>query len=137
MRPHAWWLYDAIELRRAIGRDQDQEDGHDDGRLPAFEDPELPEECKKNYYGRPNIADGFIYEGEREYLHRLNLLKPIENRFSRNFDEIVFVRMSPGTFGECNACWTEARETAKEIGFDLDGAALPHNTFWIPDKFVF
>ena len=54
--------------------------GEDDGRLPAFEDPNLPDRFKENYFGTPNVYDGYVYESESEYLNRLKLLKRAERR---------------------------------------------------------
>jgi hypothetical protein len=85
-RPWAWWIYNAPETRRPIGRecldpthDDDCDRSHDqDGRLPAFQDPKLPEHFKKNYFGKPNCSDGFRYESERDFLERLGLLTDAE-----------------------------------------------------------
>jgi hypothetical protein len=138
-RPAAWWRYDAPELRRVVGRDidEDEENGHDDGRLPAAEDPNLPDWAKgKTYFGKPTVADGYVYESQREYLERLNLITEGEKELFKHFD-ICFVRVSAGAYGKCEECLTDAREIAKEIGFDLDGAILPDEIFWLPEDLVF
>lgn len=94
-RPWAWWKWEAPEMRRTVGldcADPDHDDdcdgshgcnGEDDGRLPAFEDPDLPAHWKKNYFGTPNAYDGFRYETEADYLDRLGLLTKAERRALR------------------------------------------------------
>jgi hypothetical protein len=72
-RPWAWWKWEATEMRRVMGLDRDIV-GDETDRLPAFEDPNLPAHFKRNYFGKPNIYDGFLYESEEEYLERLGLL---------------------------------------------------------------
>jgi hypothetical protein len=74
-RPWAWWKWEAQEMRRVVGRDKSV----GNGRLPAFEDPHLPEWCKQNYFGTPNVYDGYVYESEETYLRRLRLFMPGEN----------------------------------------------------------
>jgi hypothetical protein len=78
-RPWAWWKWEAPEMRRVVGVDRDPDD--DDGTecpLPAFEDLNLPERFKDNYFGCPNVYDGHIYESELDYLKRHKLLLPEE-----------------------------------------------------------
>jgi hypothetical protein len=141
-RPAGWWRFDAPELRRCLGRDRDDDDddegnGHDDGRLPAAEDPNLPEWAKGTYLGRPRVDDGYAYETQREYLERLGLLSDDEKMLLEKYGDIVFVRISSGDYGECEPCWTKAREVAKKIDFDLDPQVLPYDTFWLPEKLIF
>ena len=77
-RPEAWWRHDAPELRPVVGLER-RILGDETDRLPAGENPNLPEWAKgKTYFGRPSIADGFCYETQDEYLKRLNLLTPFE-----------------------------------------------------------
>jgi hypothetical protein len=82
-RPYGWWIHDAPEMRRPIGREcfrhTDCDGSHiQDGRLPAFADPNCPEHAKKNHFGKPNAYDGYVYESELEYLCRLGLLSKAE-----------------------------------------------------------
>jgi hypothetical protein len=77
-RPWGWWKFDAPQMRRVIGVDKDTV-GEESG-LPAFEDPSLPGHFKENYFGRPNVCDGFVYETEGAYLARLKLLTAEEKR---------------------------------------------------------
>ena len=63
LRPWAWWKWDAPELRRVVGRDLDEDDEPDrfDNRLPAAEDPNLPEWAKgKTYFGKPSVYEGMF-----------------------------------------------------------------------------
>jgi hypothetical protein len=137
-RPWAWWKWDAPELRRVIGRDRDEDEGngHDDGRLPAAEDPNLPECAKGTYFGGPRVYDGYAYETQREYLERLSMLTDDEKALFEKYGDIVFARISSGMFGKCEICWTDAREAAKKIDFDLDAHALPYDTFWLPETLI-
>jgi hypothetical protein len=57
--------------------------GDESDRLPAFEDPNLPERFKRNYFGKPNIYDGFLYEATEDYLARFGLLMPGEKAATR------------------------------------------------------
>ena len=76
-RPWAWWRFDAPETRRVVGIDP-MIMGDETDRLPAFEDPTLPEFFRGSYFGKPSIVDGFLYEDEEDYLRRLDLLLPGE-----------------------------------------------------------
>ena len=78
-RPWGWWKFEARQMRRVIGLDIDTM-GDDADRKPAFEDPNLRDFFKKNYFGRPNVYDGFLYEEESDYLARLKLLTPEEKK---------------------------------------------------------
>jgi hypothetical protein len=141
-RPSAWWRWEALELRRVLRRacinpehDDDCDGGHDnddDGRLPASEDPNLPEWCKETSLGVPHVYDGYVYESQRIYLERLRLLTPIEKSIFEKYGDIVFARISSGECGKCESCWTEARKTATGIDFDLGAAVLQFDTFWLP-----
>ena len=107
-RPSAWWRWEAPEPRRTV---------------------ELIDE-----------DDGEPYEGEESqhaYLTRLNLLTPIEKEIFDKYGDIVLARISSGMFGKCDQCWTEARAAAKKIGFDLDAAVLPCDSFWLPTRLIF
>ena len=118
-RPAAWWKFDASELRRVLGRDVDEDEegnGHDDGRLPAAQDPNLPDWARgKTYFGKPIVYDGFLYETEHEYLKRMDLLSTGEKEIFAKYGDIKFVRISSGIYGKCETCWQEAREIAKDI----------------------
>jgi hypothetical protein len=134
-RPWAWWEFDAPEPRHLIGRDLDEDEanGHDDNfdRLPAAEDPELPEWAKRMYFGAPACYDGHVYEDEYNYLARLDLLYPEEKPIFKKYDAVINVYIQPGTIGKCAPCWERAREIAKKIGFDLE-TAIQRFEFWIP-----
>jgi hypothetical protein len=59
-RPWGWRKWEAPELRRVVGRecinpdhDDDCDGDHDHGRLPADQDPNLPEWAKGKYYFAP------------------------------------------------------------------------------------
>ena len=134
LRPWAWWKWDAPELRRVVGRDLDEDDEADcfDDRLPAAEDPILPEWAKgKTYFGKPSVYDGYVYEDEYSYLLRLDLLFPEEKAIFKKYDSIINVYVQQGERGKCVPCWEQAREIATKIDFDLDGA-LQRYEFWIP-----
>lgn len=140
-RPAAWWKFDALELRRLVGRDVDEDEkgnGHDDGRLPAAQDPNLPDWARgKTYFGKPIVYDGFLYETEHEYLKRMDLLSTGEKEIFAKYGDIKFVRISSGIYAKCETCWQEAREIAKDIRFDLGAVALPYEIFWLPEALVF
>ena len=79
-RPEAWWQHDAPEPRQVVGLDPDIM-GDETDRLPAGENPNLPQWAKgKTYFGAPSICDGFLYEGQAEYLERLGLLTHDERK---------------------------------------------------------
>lgn len=79
-RPAAWWLFDAPELRQVVGLDRAIV-GDETDRLPAGEDPNLPEWARgKTYFGRPSIIDGFEYESQCDFLERLSLLTDHERK---------------------------------------------------------
>jgi hypothetical protein len=72
--------------RNCVNPDHDEDcDGdHDDGRLPADQDPNLPEWAKgKYYFGAPSVYDGFVYESQPAYLARLKLLTRDESAILR------------------------------------------------------
>jgi hypothetical protein len=78
------------------------------------------------------------FETEHAYLTRLGLLTPIEKEIFAKYGDIVFARVSSGIFGQCQGCWTQAREAAKEIDFNLDAAVLPYgDIFWLPSDLIF
>jgi hypothetical protein len=81
-RPWAWWKWEAPEMRHVVGLDCDIV-GDETDRLPAFEDPNLPERFKQNYFGKPNTYDGFLYESEFDFLKRLHSLLPDEKTAKR------------------------------------------------------
>jgi hypothetical protein len=136
----AWWhLEQDREQRRVVGldRDEDEENGHGDERLPAFEDPSLPAWARgKTYFGRPSVYDGHVYETQREYLARLHLLTPAEKKIFRKYGDVVTVRIAPGIWGQCAGCWEKVRKIAGELGFDLD-AVIKFDQFWIPEALFF
>ena len=65
------------------------------------------------------------------YLQRLDLLFPEEKAIFNKYDSIINVHVQQGERGKCVPCWERAREIAKKIDFDLDGA-MQHHEFWIP-----
>jgi hypothetical protein len=76
-RPWGWWKWEAPEMHRVIAREVDPDNKGDclDDRVPAAEDPNLPEWAKgKFYFGKPSVYAGFVYEDERDYLDRQDLL---------------------------------------------------------------
>jgi hypothetical protein len=139
-RPWGWWEFEAPEKRRVVCRDSDEDDqgnGEDDSRLPAFEDPELPEHFKRLSFGLPCVYDGFLYESQYTYLQRLNLLTPAEKEISEKYGNVVMVRRALSSFvRDCAPCWQTARAIAAEIGFDLD-AQIKGDNFWIPAELFF
>jgi hypothetical protein len=107
-RPSAWWRFQATELRRTVELIDDED-------------------------GEPYEAE----ESQREYLTRMDLLTPIEKEIFDKYGDIVLARISSGMFGKCEFCWTAARAAAKKIGFDLDAAVLPCDSFWLPTRLIF
>lgn len=142
-RPSGWWRWERPELRRVVGRDcvnPDHDDDcagdHDDGRLPADQDPNLPGWAKGQYYfGTPSVYDGFRYESQPDYLARLKLLAREEAAILKKYGEIRRVRISSGTIGQCEACWKNAHELARKIDFNL-ADAIKLKQFWIPDDLI-
>lgn len=104
-RPWCWWQFSAPGERRVIEIDQTTL-AYDEGR---------------------------VYETERDYLERLDLLTPAEKEIFEKYGDIVFVRVSSGMYGECKDCWEDARESAKDIDFDLD-VAIRFKRFWLPQS---
>jgi hypothetical protein len=83
------------------------------------------------------VVDGEeIDEDDPQYLTRLNLLTDEEKTLFKKYGDIAFVHITQGEAGKCEACWQDAREAAKGIGFDLDAQVLPRDTFWIPQRLV-
>jgi hypothetical protein len=56
-----------------VGLDRDIV-GDETDRLLAFEDPQPTGTLQADYFGKPNIYDGFLYEDEFDFLKRLGLL---------------------------------------------------------------
>ena len=84
-RPAAWWLFDAPELRQVVGLDR-RIMGDETDRLPAGEDPNLPEWARENLLRDARIYDGFVYEDQAEYLERLSLLTEHERKILMETD---------------------------------------------------
>lgn len=123
-------------MRPVVGVDRDpDEDDATECPLPAFEDPNLPDRFKENYFGCPNTYDGFVYESQPAYLARLKLLTREEAAILKKYGEISSVRVSSGIFGQCAPCWKTAHELAKKIDFDLT-AAIKFQQFWIPEDLI-
>lgn len=76
-------------------------------------------------------GDGYIYEDEYSYLERLDLLFAEEKAIFKKYDSVINVYIQQGERGKCVPCWERAREIAKKIDFDLDGA-MQYYEFWIP-----
>jgi hypothetical protein len=67
----------------------------------------------------------------------LKLLTADENKLFKKHEDILIVRVSSGEYGKCSECWREAEEIGEKIGFDLRGAVIPNNYFWLPEDLVF
>jgi hypothetical protein len=133
-RPWAWWRFDSTEPRRVLGldHDPDESNGHDSDDLPAVvEDP------KELYFGLPSHYDGYVYETERDYLKRLDLLTDSEKQIFAKYGDICLVRAAVGAHRECAHCWEEAEKIGAKMDFDLKAAIIEHGEFWIPRECVF
>jgi hypothetical protein len=122
-RPSSWWRFDAAAKLRIVDYERERSVGVYNGKQIMRKVPK--EEWEP------------IFENERTYLERLKLFTDFEKEIFRKFGEIVIVHVSRGEFGNCNACWHQAKDLAVKMHFDLDSAVSPDDDFWLPGELVF